>query len=133
MSLLACVSPEEEYHQNVCICSSSKGGIYTVHGILLFIKRLTSLCFQSLHHHYIHWTKPGTARSLMVGALTDLARSKSELVAENALLRQQLIILRRHVKRPVCDKTDRMLLVFWQEWFEPGNRPTSLVQPETLL
>jgi hypothetical protein len=62
-------------------------------GFLIFIKRLTSLCFQSLHHHYINWTKPGTATSLMVGTLTDLARSKSELVAENALLRQQLIIL----------------------------------------
>jgi hypothetical protein len=49
----------------------------------------------------MNWTKPGTATSLMVGTLTDLARSKSALVAENALLRYQLILLRRHVKRPV--------------------------------
>src|SRR5438270_9892267 len=35
-----------------------------------------------------------------LGTLTDLARSKSELVAENALLRKPLIILRRQVKRP---------------------------------
>ncbi len=48
----------------------------------------------------------------MLGTVHDLARSKSELVAENALLRQQLIILRRHTKRPVCDKTDRVVLVF---------------------
>ena len=41
----------------------------------------------------------------------DLARGKSALVAENALLRQQLILLRRQVKRPVCTKTDRILLV----------------------
>jgi hypothetical protein len=32
-------------------------------------------------------------------------------VAENALLRQQLIILSRQVKRPAYAKTDRMLLV----------------------
>ena len=86
--------------------------MYTVHGILLFIKRLTRLCLQSLHHHFKNWTKPDTATSLMVGTLTDLARNKFELMAENALLRQQLLILRRHTKRPVCNKTDRMLLVF---------------------
>ena len=43
--------------------------------------------------------------------MPDLARSKSELVAENALLRQQLIILPRQVKRPTCAKTDRLILV----------------------
>jgi hypothetical protein len=81
-------------------------------GILFFIKRLTRLCLQSLHHHFKNWTKPDTATSLMVGTLTDLARNTFELMAENALLRQQLLILRRHTKRPVCNKTDRMLLVF---------------------
>ena len=105
-------SPEEEYHRNVFICSSSKGVMYTVLGILLFIKRLTRLCLQSLHHHFKNWTKPDTATSLMVGTPTDLARNTFELMAENALLRQQLLILRRHTKRPVCNKPDRMLLVF---------------------
>ena len=36
-----------------------------------------------------HWTKPLTS-SLLFGTLADLARSKSELMAENALLRQQI-------------------------------------------
>jgi len=81
-----------------------------VHKILTFIKRLTDFCLQSLHHRFVAWTKPDTT-SLILGTLTDLARSKSELVAENALLRQQLIVLRRQVKRPACTKTDRMLLV----------------------
>ena len=78
--------------------------------IVTFIKRLIRMCFQSLHHRFVYWTKPSNT-SLMLGTVTDLARSKSELVAENALLRQQLIILRRQVKRPACTKTDRMLLV----------------------
>jgi hypothetical protein len=65
----------------------------TVKGILTFITRLTGLCLQSLHHRFIAWTKPNTT-SLLLGALTDLSRSKSELVAENAFLRQQVIILR---------------------------------------
>jgi putative transposase len=49
--------------------------------------------------------------SLLLGTITDLAKGKSELLVENALLRQQLIILHRHVKRPVCKKTDRFLLL----------------------
>ena len=126
-------SPEEEYNRNVFICSSSKGVMYTVQGILFFIKRLTSLCLQPLHHHFIDWTKPDTATSLLVGTLTDLARSKFELVAENALLRQQLISLRRQVKRPVCAKTDRMLLVFLARMVRTWKQALFIVQPETLL
>ena len=78
--------------------------------MLTFVACLTHCFLRSLHHRFVAWTKPNTT-SLMLRMLTDLARSKSELVAENALLRQQLIILRRQVKRPACTKTDRMLLV----------------------
>jgi hypothetical protein len=66
----------------------------TVHGILIFIKQLTSVWLQSLHHRFVAWTKPDTT-SLLLGTLTDLARCKSKLVAENTLLRKPLIILRR--------------------------------------
>jgi hypothetical protein len=59
----------------------------------------------------------------MLGMVTDLARSKPELVAENALLRQQLMILSRQVKRPAFTKADRFLLVFWQELLERGSKP----------
>jgi putative transposase len=104
-----------------------------VHGILLFIKRLTRLSLQPLHHRFIDWTKPDTATSLMVGTLADLARSRSELVAENALLRQQLIILRRHVKRPVFKKSDRMLLVLLARAVRAWKQALFIVQPETLL
>jgi hypothetical protein len=45
------------------------------------------------------------------GTLTDLARSKTALLAGNELLRKPLVLLRRQVKRPTCTKTDRMLLV----------------------
>ncbi len=65
--------------------------------------------------------------------LTDQARSKSELVAENALLRQQLIMLRRQVKRPACTKTDRMLLVLLARLVRTWKQALFIVQPETLL
>jgi putative transposase len=110
-----------------------KGVIYTVPGILTFIKRLTSKeGLQSLHRRFIDWTKP-TTPSLMVGTLTDLTRSKSELVAENALLRQQLIILRRQVKRPACTQTDRMILVLLARASRAWKQALFIVQPETLL
>jgi putative transposase len=103
-----------------------------VHGILTFLKRWAGHGFQSLHHHYVAWSKPNTT-SLLLGTLTDLARSKSELVAENALLRQQLIILRRQVKRPACTKTDRMLLVLLARIVRTWKQALLIVQPETLL
>lgn len=99
---------------------------------LTFMKRLTDLCLQSLHHHFVAWTKPDIS-SLLLGTLTDLSRSKSELVAENALLRQQLIILRRQVKRPACTKTDRILLVLLARMVRAWKQALVIVQPETLL
>jgi putative transposase len=56
------------------------------------------------------WTKPATS-ALAVGALSDLTCSRADLVAENALLRQQLIILKRQVKRPQLTNADRIHLV----------------------
>jgi len=49
--------------------------------------------------------------SFLLGTVADLTKGKSELLVENALLRQQLIILHRQVKRPTCGKTDRFLLL----------------------
>ena len=41
----------------------------------------------------------------------DLTRTKSELLLENRLLRQQLIVLRRQAKRPTMTWSDRTLFV----------------------
>jgi hypothetical protein len=77
---------------------------------LISVKRLLCFCFQTLQHWFLSWTRPPKT-SVLLGMVADLARGKSALVAENALLRQQLIILRRQSKRPVCTKRDRSLLV----------------------
>jgi len=62
--------------------------------------------------------------------LVDLTRGKSELIAENALLRQQLIILRRQIKRPVYRKSDRLLLVLLARKVRTWKQALFLVQPE---
>jgi hypothetical protein len=56
-----------------------------VHRILTFITWLTGYCLRSLNDLFVAWTTPETTL-LQLGTLTDLSRSKSELVAENARL-----------------------------------------------
>jgi len=85
-----------------------------------------------LRARFVHWTKPLTT-TLPLGTIADLSRTKSELVAENALLRQQLIVLKRQVKRPACTKADRVLLVFLARMVRAWKQALFLVQPETLL
>ena len=52
------------------------------------------------------------ARSnLVTGTVADLPRSRTELLAENALLRQQLIVLHRQVKTPRLTWCQRLSLL----------------------
>jgi putative transposase len=101
-------------------------------GIVTPLRRLLDGCRHVLSARLTRLTKPLTS-SLPLQTLTDLSRSKSELVAENALLRQQLIILRRQVKRPACTKTDRMLLVLLTRLVRTWQQALMIVQPDTVL
>ena len=89
-----------------------------MHGFLTSLKRLASISFQTFNHCFLDWTKPASP-SLIWSSLTDFPRSKSELVAENALLRQQLIILRRQVKGPCAGY---MRHPFTESWFDNNSR-----------
>ncbi len=100
--------------------------------ILSRLKRLVGTTVNVLCAHCVHWTKP-LSSSLPLGILADLGSSKSELIAENALLRQQLIMLQRQVKRPVCSKADRILLVLLARFVWAWKQALVIVQPETLL
>ena len=100
--------------------------------LVVIIKQRVYLSFHALQKRFLYWVKP-PATSLVLGALTDLARGKSELIAENALLRQQLTILHRQIKRPVYKKTDRILLVLLASMVRTWKQALELVQPETLL
>jgi len=78
------------------------------------------------------WTKPATS-ILNIGILSDLTRSRTDLVVENALLRQQLIILKRQVKRPQLTDPDRFRLVLFSHFAKFWKQSLHIVQPETLL
>jgi hypothetical protein len=96
--------------------------------IIRSIKRFVTY----LKNHIKPWSKPTTIK-LAAEALADLKRSRKNLIAENALLRQQLIALNRQVKRPQLTQGERLRLVglarltgFWQQTLHIG-------QPDTLL
>jgi hypothetical protein len=64
---------------------------------------------------------------------TDLTRPRAELIAENALLRQQLLILRRQVHHPACTRKDWLLLVLLARATQHWQQALVIVQPDTLL
>ena len=56
------------------------------------IRRLMRACWHSLQTRSIVWTRPPHP-GLVRGVAVDSVQGKAELIAENALVRQQLIVL----------------------------------------
>jgi putative transposase len=78
------------------------------------------------------WTKPSST-SIPLSTITDLARSKPQLIAENLLLRQQLVVVNRSVKRPRFTSTDRSLFVVLASRLQSWKEALLIVKPETIL
>jgi len=76
---------------------------------------------------------PGEAGGPGRGLLADLARSKTELLAENAFLRQQLLVAARHVRKPRFRVWDRLIMVMLAAVVTNWRSAVILVKPETLL
>ena len=109
-----------------------QGEAHSVNLILSHLRRLVRTSLDVLRIRFIDLTKP-LSSSLPLGTIADLGRSRSELMAENALLRQQLIILKRQVKRPACTHRDHIFLVLLARAVRAWKQALFLVQPETLL
>jgi hypothetical protein len=71
--------------------------------------------------------------SPLLAAVSDLTRSKADLIAENALLRQQLLVLKRQVKKPKFRLIDRLFLVFFASLVNSWRQVLLIVKPATLL
>jgi hypothetical protein len=111
---------------------SRDGEAYSMGRVFLPLLRLKGFCLDVLHSRIVRWTKP-LSTSLLLESLADLGRSKSQLIAENALLRKPLIILSRQVKRPACTRADRTLLVLLARVVRTWQQALYIVQPDTLL
>ena len=70
----------------------------------------------------------------LLAMLTSPFKSKSRLEAENAALRQQLIVLRRKVRgRARLTNGDRWFFVQLYQWFPSILEVFTIIRPETLL
>jgi putative transposase len=78
------------------------------------------------------WTQPRPV-ALAAGLAADLTRSRRDLLLENALLRRQMIVLRRRVRRPPLPPRDRGRLVLLAWRLRTWAGALLIVQPATVL
>src|SRR5215213_9126113 len=104
--------------------------MFTTIGRALRRRAAASLC--AAGQRLLAFLKPATGTPIG-GALGDLARTKAELLAENAFLRQQLLVLRRQVQRPALTPADRFRLLLLARLSRGWRTALLIVQPDTLL
>jgi putative transposase len=86
----------------------------------------------TLEQAFLHLTQP-SRHSLALSIAADLPRSKAELIAENALLRQQLIVLHRQIKKPRFTPSDRLWFVLLAARVQRWRDTLLFLKPDTLL
>jgi putative transposase len=96
-----------------------------------FAQSIGSL-WQAVNRRFRQWTKP-INDTMVLSTTLDLTRSRLELMLENALLRQQLIVLKRQIKRPKLTWRDRALFVLLASKLRTWKNALIIVQPDTVL
>ena len=69
---------------------------------------------------------------MVTGVVADLFRTRDELLAENAMLRQQLIVASRKVKQPQFRPLERGLMVALSSVVKNWQNAVLLVKPDTV-
>ncbi len=101
------------------------------HG-LARLRRFARRCAATVRARVSQWTKPRPCSAAM-GLAADLVRSRRELLLENALLRQQVVVLSRAAKRPAFTPWDRALLVLLASRLRTWASALLIIQPATVL
>ncbi len=101
-------------------------------GILLRVLASIKQGLQAASTLILRLTKP-IAYGPVLATVTDLARSKPHLIAENLLLRQQLIVLNRSAKRPRFTHVERALFILLASRLQNWKDALLIVKPETVL
>lgn len=70
---------------------------------------------------------------MALSVAADLPRSKNQLIAENALLPQQLTILHRQVKKPHFTQSDRLWFVLLASRIQLWKETLLILKPDTLI
>jgi len=71
--------------------------------------------------------------TVAISAWSDLSWTRADLRVENALLRPQLIIINRQIKRPQLTNCDRLSLVLLAWCTHFWKQAVIIIQPDTLL
>jgi putative transposase len=96
------------------------------------LRHLARWISTAVRAHIARLTRP-TPLALAAGVATDVTRSKADLLLENALLRHQLVVLSRSVKRPRLTTADRGLLVLLSSRLRTWADALVIVRPATVL
>jgi putative transposase len=97
-----------------------------------FLRQIVHCVCQAVKQRLRQWTQPDN-HTLALNTALDLTRSKSELMRENVLLRQQLIVLHRQTKCPKLIWRDRSLIVLLASKLRTWKEALIIVQPDTVL
>ena len=100
--------------------------------LLAFLAHLLSGLLGWLEPHYLRWTQLPRSSPTLAFAL-NLSRSKSELLFENALLRQQLLVLQRQVKKTRFTRADCLSLLLLASRLQNWKHLLLILKPDTLL
>ena len=95
------------------------------------LKAVAAPLVNEVRNLVLEWTKP-LKETLVGGVAHDVIKTKTDLVVESMLLRQQLIILKRQVKRPQLKGSDRLLLVVLASKLQQWRQALLIIKPETL-
>jgi putative transposase len=95
-----------------------------------WVGRVVARVWRRVHSGGRAATRP---TSLVAGLVEDAFRSREELIAENALLRQQLIVAVRGVVQPKFKAHERGLIVLLASLVRHWQSAVLLVQPQTVL
>ncbi len=107
-------------------------GARVFRAIVTAIRRHAQATLSTIYCRFLAWTRPATGPRVG-SAIGDLPRTKAALIAENALLRHQLVVLHRQVKRPVLTPADRLRLVLLARLVRSWRAALLVVPPDTLL
>ena len=99
---------------------------------LVWLRRRVQRGVGAMRTRARQWTKPRSV-ALATGLAGDLPRSRGDFLLENALLRQQILVLHRAARRSRFTPLERGLLVLLASRLRTWASALLILQPETLL
>ncbi len=96
--------------------------------LLHWLTQLVVRLATSFEPVFLRLTQP-SRHSMVLSTVADLTRNKADLVAENALLRQQLIILYRQVNQPRFTPSELFWLIVLASRVRPWKDALLILNP----